>query len=669
MDSRLSLEKVRDNGALALEPAPLSRTSEDADFSNRFGPYKRLHRLVRGRYHLLLPCILIALAAGAVFGWRRNQPIYRSEGIIQVNNSLPQVIAQTDQNEPLGMFEEFVQSQVLLMSSRGVVAQTLNDPDFRAALGNRHDMNVDTFVANLVVEQPPRTQVIDITFTDRDPTVATKAVQALINTFMAVSGKSGDVEEEKRIAVLDERKTKLTQQIDTMKQQLTQVQTPSVMIIATQDEMMKSLLQQESALENELDQYIASGFGDSRPEVRGARLRLADLHQKIEAYQKDVMAMQAAAAATPESDRHISVLPSFSKYMEDLDNLRKERDQVQQRIDTLQTEASLGAERFRILSNGDTPVTPYADHRPRAAAMYGIAAAIIPLFGFMLLGIANQRFHFSEDAADASTNAPLLGVLPELPTGEGYSDLPRIAAYCVHNLRIRLQLLPGKRGDRVYMITSATAGEGKTSLTLALSFSFASAGKRVLMIDTDLVGRGLTRRLKCEGKQGLLESVTGAGLTPVQHVMKNVALLPAGRVANLGREVSLPIDALSDLIESARSRFDLILIDTGPVVASLQTPMIAQVADHVILTISQGLQQALCRRSMQILRTAGIRISGVVFNRARAKDYRRWIGGDKYYASSASSEWNAIDPEQQPEFGPLAGSIADGELTSVNGQH
>jgi Mrp family chromosome partitioning ATPase/capsular polysaccharide biosynthesis protein len=662
MDSRLALERYSGNTALgAVQPVA---SAESFDFSNRFAPYKRVHRLLRGRYYLLIPAILVAMIAGGAYGWHKAKPIYRSEGIVQVNNQLPVVMQETDVNEPLNMFEEFVQSQVLLMSSRGIIAAAMDNPDFKQALGARHDLDIDGFEANLIVEQPPRTQVIDITYTDSNPVVATKAVQSLIDAFMQRSGKAGDTDIQRRMAVLQEKKASLTKQMNDMRAELAQMQPPSLLSIAMVDEMMRSLLERQSALASQLDGYIASGFGESRAEVRNARAQLQDVNAQIEAYQKEVAAMQAATAGTPSEDRHVPMLPRFLPPSEQIDALRAERDQVDQRINVLSTESSLGAERFRILSNGDTPTAPYTDRRPRVAASYGIAAGIVPLIFFSLIGLTNRRLRFSEDAVDPSSSAPLLGVLPELPAKSSYAELSRIAAYCVHNLRIRLELMAGRNKCPVYMVTSAVAGEGKTSLTLALGCSFASAGKRVLLVDTDLIGKGLSTRLKCSGKPGLLESVQGAGLGPVEFVMRNVAVLPVGIGGPLGASGSLLGERLNEIVEAARAKFDLIIMDTGPVVASLQTPIVAQAADHVIMTVSNGLQEALSRRSMQILRSVGIQVSGLVFNRARSKDYRRWVGGDMYYASSADSKWNSIEGTK-PHFGPLAEPITEAELVGA----
>jgi polysaccharide biosynthesis transport protein len=265
---------------------------------------------------------------------------------------------------------------------------------------------------------------------------------------------------------------------------------------------------------------------------------------------------------------------------------------------------------------------------------------------------------------------PLLGVLPQLPNGRLYPELARIAAYCVHNLRIRLQLLGTQENSRVFMITSAAAGEGKTSLTLALGLSFASSGRRVLLIDCDPIGRGLSQRLKCNVQPGMSECLAGAGLNIATSVSQNLTFLPAGTRDRSPIETEFSADRLRALLTEARSRFDVVLIDTGPVLSSLQNPVIAQFADFVILTIAQGQQQPLVERSQRMLKSVGIRVSGFVFNRAAASDYRRWVGGTSYYDSvmgraRAVKEMTKADPETL--LGPLANSVAAEHFSTLNG--
>ena len=199
------------------------RQRPDVDESSRFEPYKRLHRRLHGRYRVLIPLVVFALAAGGYYGWHKTVPVYRSEGLIHVANSLPKVLNATDQNDSLQMYEEFVDSQVLLMSSRQVVVTAMANPQFQAALGKR-PMSVEDFVASLTTEHPPRTQAIDVTFTDPDPDVAAQAVKSVIGAFVDSYGKNDDTEEGRRLDVLYRRKDYLQQQIAALKKQIAALQ-------------------------------------------------------------------------------------------------------------------------------------------------------------------------------------------------------------------------------------------------------------------------------------------------------------------------------------------------------------------------------------------------------------------------------------------------------------
>ena len=74
MDSRWTLDKVRDGGRFGPDSIHAAAGDGTESAPTRFGPYKQVHRLLRGRYHLLLPGVLIALAIGGAYGWRKATP-------------------------------------------------------------------------------------------------------------------------------------------------------------------------------------------------------------------------------------------------------------------------------------------------------------------------------------------------------------------------------------------------------------------------------------------------------------------------------------------------------------------------------------------------------------------------------------------------------------------
>src|SRR5205085_4585273 len=143
------------------------------------------------------------------------------------------------------------------------------------------------------------------------------------------------------------------------------------------------------------------------------------------------------------------------------------------------------------------------------AMLGGALGGGLPVALLLLIGLLDSRYRYSDDAGGTNmAGLTLLGILPNLPDRLSDPGQASVAAHCVHQIRTMLQINAGQ--DRsAFAVTSASPGDGKTSLTLALGLSFAASGSRTLLIDADLVGAGLTARLGMNGPEGILEAITG----------------------------------------------------------------------------------------------------------------------------------------------------------------
>jgi len=128
------------------------------------------------------------------------------------------------------------------------------------------------------------------------------------------------------------------------------------------------------------------------------------------------------------------------------------------------------------------------------------------------------------------SGVPLLGILPNLPDLLTDPRQAAVAAHCVHQIRTLLQIRVQAEDNQVFAVTSASPGDGKTSLTLALGLSFAASGCNTLLIDCDLVGGALTRRLKVNSEDGVLDAMASRSVMAhtQQTDIENVSILPAG---------------------------------------------------------------------------------------------------------------------------------------------
>ena len=163
-------------------------------------------------------------------------------------------------------------------------------------------------------------------------------------------------------------------------------------------------------------------------------------------------------------------------------------------------------------------------------------------------------------------------VAPESATAESF-----------RSLRSGLTLSGVGHKLKILTVSSALPGEGKSFLVYNLGLAFAAIGLKVLIIDADLRRPRQHALFRAEREEGLADVLAGLkpfdeALTP-HPIEPNLTLLSAGRQSPLASEL-LGSGEIGKIFEIARARFDLVLVDTPPVLP---------VADAIILgTHSDG---------------------------------------------------------------------------------
>jgi capsular exopolysaccharide synthesis family protein len=237
-----------------------------------------------------------------------------------------------------------------------------------------------------------------------------------------------------------------------------------------------------------------------------------------------------------------------------------------------------------------------------------------------------------------------------------------VAAHCIHQIRIMLQVGPNPDRRRVFMVTSTATGDGKTSLTMALGLSFAASGSKTLVVDCDMVGQGLTHRLKAQNVPGLLETLQTGTLRG--HVRKTATkgmyVLPIGNAHSVDAGCLSP-STIKRLLTACCEHFDIVVIDTGPILGSLEASAVATEVDGVIMAVARGQQQPMVERAIRHLRSIGANIFGIVFNRAEQRDFQRSVSSTSIRSMSAKAHTPRTvipESEESSRLGPLARSVA-----------
>ncbi len=283
------------------------------------------------------------------------------------------------------------------------------------------------------------------------------------------------------------------------------------------------------------------------------------------------------------------------------------------------------------------PISPSNDSRIKFAAVFGFFGAALPLAIVGIYGLFDRRYRYSDEAIEEGpTNTTLLGILPRLPSDLSDAEQATAAAHCVHQIRALVQI--GGKHRKIYAVTSSNPGDGKTSMTLALGLSFASSGSRTLIVDLDLIGQGLSRSMRMREQSSLFNVLLDGDIHSrirTTH-MHNLSILPSGIEDDHRAANRLAEPQITRLINTLRDDYDIVLIDTGPVLGSIEAHLVCAQADGVLLVVGAGRARGQVKNAVDQLRRVNAKLLGLVFNLAQAKDFR---------TSAASQSFRSVRPD------------------------
>jgi capsular exopolysaccharide synthesis family protein len=223
------------------------------------------------------------------------------------------------------------------------------------------------------------------------------------------------------------------------------------------------------------------------------------------------------------------------------------------------------------------------------------------------------------------------------------------AAEAFRSVRTSLFFSTVGQTHRVIQITSPLPGDGKSTVTANLAVAIASSGKRVLVLDADFRRPALTHMLGEPetdqiGLAGIIAGKTSLASSVVKTQVENLYFLPVCERPTQPSEL-LSTPEFKQLIDEAREKYDLVLIDTPPVIPVTDPCVVAARVDGVILTlrIRRGVQEA-ALRAMESLRNIDANVLGIIVNAWQSQnpgergEYGYGYGYDGYDGLSRSRQ-------------------------------
>jgi capsular exopolysaccharide synthesis family protein len=294
---------------------------------------------------------------------------------------------------------------------------------------------------------------------------------------------------------------------------------------------------------------------------------------------------------------------------------------------------------------------------PRPARNFSLAV----LLGLVLgTGAAVLRETTDTSVKSAEVLAEVAGtaVLATVPYSSAVAKNLPISSRTVHSshaealrkLRTNLHFVDVDSPVRVVVVTSALQGEGKSVTAVNLAILLAEAGQRVLVIDADLRRPAVAAYLRIEGAVGLTNLLAGQAAADdvIQRWGRNLWVLPSGFLPPNPSEL-LASQQMANLLETVRERFDIVVVDSPPVLAVTDAAILAARVDGALLVARAAkTSTSQVAGAVRALEAVNARLLGCVFNMA-ASTKRDGSAYYYHYGRDPGATSSPSGPQPAPE--------------------
>jgi tyrosine-protein kinase len=262
----------------------------------------------------------------------------------------------------------------------------------------------------------------------------------------------------------------------------------------------------------------------------------------------------------------------------------------------------------------DSPASPPRRLLEAAAMLVGLMLGIV---ASLLLERGRPRLRTWRDLSRA-TGYPVVGRIPPsrvLRRGVqgAFSDLQAASAFRILRANLEPQLREG--AVDVIVVTSPTPSDGKTTVTTLLGEALGRLGLRVLLVDGDLRRPGFARVARVDPSPGLAEVLRGEvhlSEAARQAWSENLWILPTAHDPEAG---DLLARRFTDVLDEARERFDVVMIDTPPLLSTDDARTLATMAKGILLVVTRGTLARAVTESVLAIEALQAPLMGVVANR------------------------------------------------------
>ncbi|GHB95505.1 GumC family protein [Cerasicoccus arenae] len=413
-----------------------------------------------------------------------------------------------------------------------------------------------------------------------------------------------------------------------------------------QDLLQAYMLQQQQYAK------LAAQLGDEHPELKASRRSIETIREQLDnllnGYQRSLeLSYLEAKARMEELQRQLGEMRSaqidsetsrMRPFEDSVEKLREEERIYQTMKLTLrQREIDFQAPKksIEILSQAEAPVQSAWPNWFLNIFLALLCGSVLGISVALIVDLCDTSFRGVEEI-EKLTGLPALGIIPRGLHLINASSYETTQAEPYRVLQTNLELVSDPSKSRVLALQSAGPGEGKSTTLRNLAAVMALSGQKVLIIDTDLRRPVQHRHAKLSVGPGLANVLDGGMALDEAIRPTDVAGLDLLTSGETGRALNrIAVKKLEAELHHLRQRYDVIFLDSPPVLGLSDAGLIAGLVDTVVLVVQHRRHpRRMILRAKQTIDTHANELAGLVLNRVPLSaegDYQYYHANYAYY--------------------------------------
>lgn len=431
-----------------------------------------------------------------------------------------------------------------------------------------------------------------------------------------------------------------------------------------ENQLILTIKQKEVELRNRLSE-LSRTYGPNHPQIRSVNAELATLESRMRTeatkimeslqnrYQLVKSRYDSLVASLKEQEEQAlglnKLAAEYNTLKSDAEGAREIFNMLVQRFKEASVSEDMPTVNIHVVDAAQVPTDPV---RPKTFIYLAVAA----IFGLGLgLGVAFLLEYLDNTLKTPSDvkrwlSAPFLGVIPFQRGVTSNSpgmlasviDPKSLASEAYRSLRTNVLFSLADQEPRVFQVTSAGPGEGKTLTAINLAVTMAQNGSKTVIVDCDLRRPMVHKTLGVHRQRGVSNILANPKEDIESMILEtdvpNLYVVPAGPIPPNPSEL-LGGKRMQELLDHLNPMFDKIIVDTPPVTAVTDASLIASKVEGVVMVVRAfATSREVVRTGLDILRKLNAKILGVVLNGVKLEKEGYYYYQYYYYYYASDGE-------------------------------